>query len=175
MNLAAHLGEGNRAGIRASINADSRSGIRISALGGQDGRGPVGGPHLIYLTHSAKESPTPALWLWKWPIKILGADRPNDGRHRPGIGRGDESRCRRRSGGCPTPPRLLLGDAQPSHNRGIAIKKGDRLILSLGGRIAVKCVAGNDERYKTVPLRRGHTWIIVNARNVGRPGADSTP
>ena len=69
----------------------------------------------------------------------------------------------------------LAGRPAPSHNRRIAIKKGDRLILSLGGRIAVECVAGNDERYKTVPLRRGHTWIIVNVRNVGRPGADSTP
>jgi hypothetical protein len=54
----------------------------------------------------------------------------------------------------------------------MAIKKGDNLILSIGGRIAVECVAGNDERYETVPLRRGRTWMIVNVRHVERPEAD---
>ncbi len=67
----------------------------------------------------------------------------------------------------------LAGQQPAYHNRRMAIKKGDNLILSIGGRIAVECVAGNDERYDTVPLRRGHTWMIVNVRHVERPGADA--
>ncbi len=68
-----------------------------------------------------------------------------------------------------SPPLALAGQQDALHNRRMAIKKGDNLILSLGGRIAVECVAGNNERYETVPLRRGHTWIIVNVRHIERP------
>jgi hypothetical protein len=81
------------------------------------------GQHLTYLAHSAKESSTPAAGFPNGR-SILGADRPNDDRHRPGFGRGDESRCRRRRAASPparhrrllldafysTPKSLMLGD-----------------------------------------------------------------
>ncbi len=50
----------------------------------------------------------------------------------------------------------------------MAIKRGDKLILSLGGVIAVECVAATDEKKQTVKVRRGPTWTIVNTRNVER-------
>jgi len=65
--------------------------LRICASGGQDGRDPAGGQHLIYLAHSARESGI----LWRGfgnGRSILGADlradRPNDGRHQLGAGSG---------------------------------------------------------------------------------------
>ncbi len=69
-------------------------------------------------------------------------------------------------------PPALAGQQPAYQNRRMAIKKGDNLILSLGGRIAVECVAG-DTADTNRPLRRGHTWIIVNVRNVERPGANA--
>ncbi len=48
----------------------------------------------------------------------------------------------------------------------MAIKRGDKLILSLGGVIAVPVTAGNDERYATVMIRHENTWDVVNVKNV---------
>jgi len=93
----AHLCQQAMAG-RAGLTADLPQ--RIFVACGQDGRGPVGGPHLIYPAHSAKESSTP-VGGFRNGRSILGLIAPNDGRDRPGNGRGDESRCRRRSGNQP--------------------------------------------------------------------------
>ena len=65
------------------------------------GRRESGRPDIIYLAHSAKESSTPADKASETADQYCRAGRPNHGRHRPGIGRGDESRCRRRSGDHP--------------------------------------------------------------------------
>ena len=48
----------------------------------------------------------------------------------------------------------------------MAIKRGDKLILSLGGVIAVPVVAAADEKKKTVKIQAGSTWDVVNVKNV---------
>jgi hypothetical protein len=48
----------------------------------------------------------------------------------------------------------------------MTIKRGDKLILGLGGVIAVECLAGNDEKKETVKIQIGLTWDVVNVRNV---------
>ena len=59
-------------------------------------------------TISAKESSTPAAGFMADQYR---ADRPNDDRHRPGFGRGDESWCRRLGRPPPARHRRLLLDA----------------------------------------------------------------
>jgi hypothetical protein len=99
--------------------------------GGQDGRGLVGGPHFIYLAHNAKESSTPGHGWRKRPINSQGTRR-SDGRHWPGIGRGDESRCRRRSGDHPRhSPRSSRPDSRPGTQA-----TGGRDARNLAGYIA---------------------------------------
>ncbi len=56
----------------------------------------------------------------------------------------------------------------------MAIKRGENLILSLGGVIAVECVAATDEKKEAVKVRRGPTWTIVNTRNVERRDSADT-
>ena len=51
----------------------------------------------------------------------------------------------------------------------MAIKRGDKLILSLGGVIAVPVVAGTDDKKETVKIQAGSTWDVVNVKNVEPP------
>ena len=56
-----------------------------------------------------------------------------------------------------------------NHNRRMAIKRGDKLILSLGGVIAVPVVAATDERYATVMIRHENTGVYHAHHHDFRP------
>ena len=68
----------------------------------------------------------------------------------------------------PTESCVLLGGTGGKHNRRMAIKRGDKLILSLGGVIAAPVVAATDEKKQTVKIQIATTWDVVNTRNVER-------
>jgi len=64
----------------------------------------------------------------------------------------------------PATTRHLLGTPRPSHNSKM-IRRGDHLILTLGGVVDIPVIAVTDEKKENVRIRRGAT-NTVHVKNV---------